>query len=68
MKAGTIVFNLEQNKRKETIMKCIRKGDLVRRVKDQEAISLVDNKGWKFCPKEDWKAAGRPATKVGGDT
>lgn len=35
--------------------KCIQKGDEVKRVRDDEARELVDNKGWKYIPKSEWK-------------
>ena len=44
-------------------MKCIKKGDEVRRVKDQEAAELVA-KGWKYCPKKEWKTPQSGQVKV----
>ena len=35
-------------------MKCIMRGDEIKRVKDETAEDRVKN-GWKYCPKELWK-------------
>jgi len=40
-------------------MKCVKKNDKVRRVKDEKASDLVDN-GWAYCPKTNWKIQERP--------
>jgi len=37
-------------------MKCIKKSKKIQRVSDIKAIDLVDNYGWKYCPKHEWKA------------
>lgn len=37
-------------------MKCIRNGDVIQRVSDQEAVLQV-KKGWSYCPKADYKKA-----------
>jgi len=40
------------------IMKCIKNGEVVRRVEDDVAINLVSkggSPGWVYCPKSDWK-------------
>jgi len=39
-------------------MKCIKKGSIVIRVKDDKAEALV-TKGWRYASKQEWKAAGR---------
>lgn len=36
-------------------MKCIKNGEVVRRVEDKVAINLVSKGGWGYCPKSDWK-------------
>jgi len=36
-------------------MKCVKKGEEVKRVRDEKASELVDNHGWKYCPKEEFK-------------
>lgn len=36
-------------------MKCIKRGEEIKRVGDQEANQAVKN-GWSFCPKAEWKA------------
>ena len=45
-------------------MKCIRriiKGvESVKRVSDEEAVLLIANNGYHYCPKHVWKKAGRP--------
>ena len=40
-------------------MKCVKKDEKVIRVNDEEARKLVESKGWKYCPKSEWKATGR---------
>ena len=42
------------NTAKGSIMKCIKSGEKIRRVSDQEASALV-KKGWAYCPKKLWK-------------
>lgn len=37
-------------------MKCVKKGDVIRRVKDEAAQKLVSIDGWVYCPKHEWKA------------
>lgn len=32
----------------------------VRRVSDEEAKRLVSTGAWKYCPKNDWRKAGKP--------
>ena len=36
-------------------MKCIKKDNLIKRVADNIAVDLVENKGWSFTSKKDWK-------------
>jgi hypothetical protein len=36
-------------------MKCIKKGEKIQRVPDIQAHELVENKGWNYCPKHEWK-------------
>ena len=36
-------------------MKTIKKNKKIQRAKDAEAENLVKNKGWKYCPKSEWK-------------
>jgi hypothetical protein len=36
-------------------MKCVKKDLRIRRVSDSQAIDMVDNHGWKYCPKHEWK-------------
>jgi|APSaa5957512576_1039674.scaffolds.fasta_scaffold633317_1 hypothetical protein len=43
-------------------MKCIMRGDEIKRVKDETAEDRVKN-GWKYCPKELWKELVR-GTKI----
>ena len=35
--------------------KCVKKGDQVKRVRDEEARKLVDSDGWQYIPKSEWK-------------
>jgi hypothetical protein len=35
--------------------KCVKKGDKVKRVRDDVARELVDNQGWTYIPKSEWK-------------
>jgi hypothetical protein len=36
-------------------MKCIEKSGKVRRERDGKAADLVNNEGFKYCPKSKWK-------------
>lgn len=36
-------------------MKCVKKHGEIRRVKDELAKKLVEENGWKYCPKSEWK-------------
>jgi hypothetical protein len=40
-------------------MKCIKKDGKVKRVSDEKAFELVHKEEWAFCPKHEWKDAGR---------
>jgi hypothetical protein len=44
-------------------MKCIKKGDEIRRVSDQDADNKVKVHGWTFAPKAEWKTKVRDANK-----
>jgi len=41
-------------------MKCVKRNDKIKRVKDKEAYELVEAQGWKYCPKSEWKEKVRP--------
>jgi len=36
-------------------MKCVKKHGEIKRVKNEVALEMVYNQGWKFCPKSEWK-------------
>ena len=37
-------------------MKCIEKhGEKIKRVNDDNAMEMVKEKGWAYCPKSKWK-------------
>ena len=36
-------------------MKCIKHGEQIKRVSDEQAFEMVANKGWAYCPKSEWK-------------
>jgi len=44
-------------------MKCIKKGDEIRRVSDVDADNKVKVHGWSFVPKSEWKTKVRDANK-----
>ena len=44
-------------------MKCIKKGDEIRRVSDVDADLKVKVHGWVFAPKSEWKTKVRDANK-----
>jgi hypothetical protein len=44
-------------------MKCIKKGDIIKRVKNEVANIAVEEDGWNFCPKSEWKEKVRDAGK-----
>ena len=35
-------------------MKTVKKAKVIKRVNDKQALELV-KKGWKYCPKSEWK-------------
>jgi hypothetical protein len=45
-------------------MKCIKKGDEIRRVSDQDADNKVKVHGWSFAPKAEWKTKVRDFNKT----
>ena len=40
-------------------MKCMKKDGQFKRVSDQIA-ALLAKQGWVYCPRWEWKAAGKP--------
>ena len=36
-------------------MKCVRDGDMIRRVRNEEALDLFLRQGWVYCSKTEWK-------------
>lgn len=36
-------------------MKCVKKGEQIKRVSDSQAIELVEKHNWNYCPKHEWK-------------
>ena len=38
-------------------MKCVKKGDAIKRVSNDEAYHLVDSFGWSYCEKSLWRAS-----------
>ena len=53
------------NKQKQTRrnkMKCIKKGEDIKRVEDSRATKMVDQ-GWTYCDKSDWKKKGSKVAK-----
>jgi hypothetical protein len=45
-------------------MKCIKKGDEIRRVSDQDADNKVKVHGWSFVSKSEWKTKVRDFAKT----
>jgi hypothetical protein len=45
-------------------MKCIKKGDEIRRVSDVDADLKVKVHGWAFVPKSEWKTKVRDFNKT----
>ena len=45
-------------------MKCIKKGDEIRRVSDVDADNKVKVHGWTFVPKSEWKTKVRDFAKT----
>jgi len=44
-------------------MKCVKNGEEIRKVKDENAVKLV-KEGWNYCPKHEWKKKVRGEVKV----
>ena len=44
------------------IIKCIKKGDEIKKVPDSEAFKLVKD-GWSFCNRKEWKQKVRDSGK-----
>ena len=47
-------------------MKCVKSGDVIKRVNEDEASTLVKS-GWEYCPKSQYKAykgIGKPTNVV----
>lgn len=36
-------------------MKCVKKHGKIKRVNDEVAEELVNDKGWEYCSKSEWK-------------
>lgn len=36
-------------------MKCVKKHGEIKRVSNEKAEVMVDEKGWEYCPKHEWK-------------
>ena len=36
-------------------MKCVKKGEEIKNLKDEEAFELVRNHGYEFCSRKEWK-------------
>jgi len=36
-------------------MKCVKKGKEIKRVTDSKAIEMVEEHGWVYCPKHEFK-------------
>ena len=45
-------------------MKCIKKGESIKRVNNDVASIAVEEDGWNFCPKSEWKTKVRDVGKV----
>jgi len=45
-------------------MKTIRKDELIKRVSDDAAKFRVENQGWIYITKEEWKRSVRDAVKI----
>ena len=43
-------------------MKCVKKGDEVKRMWEDKASKLVDQ-GWAYCSKSEWKKSGKIVVK-----
>ena len=44
-------------------MKCVKKGDEIRKVSDNDAAQLVKDAGWSYCKREEWRKKVRDAGK-----
>ena len=44
-------------------MKCIKKDEVIKRVKDDVAKLKVEENGWSFCSKSEWKTKVRDVKK-----
>lgn len=44
-------------------MKCIKKHGVIKRVQDAIAATLVNKRGWEYCPKSEWKEKVRDTKK-----
>jgi hypothetical protein len=40
-------------------MKCIKKGEQIKRVSEKEVDKFIDD-GWAYCSKKEWKEKDRP--------
>lgn len=49
-------------------MKCIKHGDVIKRVTDEVAVNLVDTGKASYCSKEEWKKKVRGPVKVNPET
>ena len=36
-------------------MKCVKKDKTIKRVSDKEAARMVQDQGYEYCPKKEWK-------------
>jgi hypothetical protein len=45
-------------------MKCVSKDNEIKRVSNENAEDLVNNKGWSFCSKKCWKLEARNIKQV----
>jgi len=44
-------------------MKCIKKHGVIKRIRNNKAILAVEEDGWEYCPKSEWKEKVRDAKK-----
>jgi len=45
-------------------MKTVKKNKSIMRVSDKDAENLIKEKGWKYCPKSEWKEKVRDKNDV----
>jgi len=45
-------------------MKCVKKNETIKRVKNDVANIAVEKDGWSFCPKSEWKSKVRDVKKI----